>query len=287
VLDWVKRVFDSSDLPQHISWKEFLKKGYFVVPPLPEDKRDPVSLRWFYEGRKKDVPEPHPLPGDYGEQFMMGLQTQSGKFEFECSSLKRFDPDDPERPPIVRYLPSWEGAQTKELYARYPLQLISPHSRFSYHTLQDGKKSAVNDIEEHRVLIDGYYYWVIRINSEDARARGIGPNALVKVYNDRGAVVCAAQLTERLPRGAVHSYESSAVYDPMGEPGNSVDRGGCINQLTPKRSIAAKVTATAANSCLVQVERWDGKPHRVGAAGAQAGTKAAAGVAAREPAMAK
>jgi trimethylamine-N-oxide reductase (cytochrome c) len=56
----------------------------------------------------------------------------------------------------------------------------------------------------------------------------------------------------------VHAYESSAVYDPIGEPGYSVDRGGCVNQLTPKRSIAKKVTGTAANSCLVQVEPWDG-----------------------------
>ena len=56
----------------------------------------------------------------------------------------------------------------------------------------------------------------------------------------------------------MHAYESSAVYDPIGEPGYSVDRGGCINQLTPKRSIAKKVTGTAANSCLVQIEPWDG-----------------------------
>jgi trimethylamine-N-oxide reductase (cytochrome c) len=257
-LDWVKRLFDASDLPKHISWKKFLQKGYFVVPPLPEGRRDPVSLRWFYEGRKKDVPEPHPLPGDYKEEYGKGLQTQSGKFEFECSSLKRFDPDDPERPPIVKYLPSWEGPQTTELYGKYPLQLISPHSRFSYHTLSDGKDSAINDIEEHRMLVNGWYYWVLRLNPQDAAERGIKERDLVRIFNDRGAVVCAAHLTERLPRGVVHAYESSAVYAPMGEPGYSTDRGGCINQLTPKRSIAKKVTGTAANSCLVQVVPWDG-----------------------------
>jgi trimethylamine-N-oxide reductase (cytochrome c) len=257
-LDWVKRLFDASDLPKHVSWKKFLKKGYFVVPPLEEGRRDPPSLRWFYEGRKKDVPEPHPLPGDYKEEFGKGLQTQSGKFEFECSSLKRFDPDDPERPPIVRYLPSWEGPQTTELYGKYPLQLISPHARFSYHTLSDGKSSVINDIPEHRVLIDGWYYWVLRLNPQDAAERGIEERDLVRIFNDRGAVVCAAHLTERLPRGVVHAYESSAVYAPMGEPGYSTDRGGCINQLTPKRSIAKKVTGTAANSCLVQVVPWDG-----------------------------
>ncbi|HJV82213.1 molybdopterin-dependent oxidoreductase [Noviherbaspirillum sp.] len=256
-IDWVKRMFDASDLPKHISWKEFLKKGYYVVPPSPEDRRDPPSLRWFYEGRKKDVPEPHPLPGDYTEEFGEGLQTQSGKFEFECSSLKRFDADDPERPPIVKYLPSWEGPRS-EIYKRYPLQMLSPHSRFSYHTMSDGKESAINDIEEHRVKVDGYYYWVMRINAEDAAQRGIRMHDLMRVYNDRGAVICAAHVTERLPRGVVHAYESSAVYDPVGEPGYSVDRGGCVNQLTPKRSIAKKVTGTAANSCLVEIEKWDG-----------------------------
>ena len=257
-LDWVKRLFDASDLPKHITWKEFLKKGYFVVPAPAPGRRDPVALRWFYEGRKKDVPEPHPLPGDYGKHFLEGLQTQSGKFEFECSSLKRFDPDDPERPPIVKYLPSWEGPQTAELYARYPLQLITPHSRFSYHTLSDGKESAVNDIAEHRVRVDGYYYWILRVNAADAAARGIKQHDLVKIHNDRGAVICAAHLTHRLPPGVVHAYESSAVYDPMGEPGHAMDRGGCVNLLTPKRSIAAKVTGTAVNSCLVEVTRWDG-----------------------------
>jgi trimethylamine-N-oxide reductase (cytochrome c) len=258
-LEWVKRMFDASDLPKHISWKEFLKKGYYVVPPPPEKLRHPPSMRWFYEDRPKDVPEPHPLPGDYSQQYLRGLQTQSGKFEFECSSLKRFDPDDPERPPIVKYLPSWEGPHSP-LYQRYPLQLISPHSRFSYHTMSDGKDSSVNDIREHRVLVDGYYYWVLRLNSQDAAERGIGMNELVLVHNDRGAVVCAARPTERLPRGVVHAYESSAVYDPLGEPGYSIDRGGCINQLTPKRSIAKKVSGTACNSCLVQVERWSGSP---------------------------
>ncbi len=124
------------------------------------------------------------------------------------------------------------------------------------------------------MLVDGYYYWVIRINAQDAAERGIGMHDLVHVHNDRGAVICAAQLTERLPRGVVHSYRVFGVSTiPIGEPGYSIDRGGCINQLTPKRSIAKKVTGTAANSCLVQVEPWDGSakqwspPRRPGASG--------------------
>jgi trimethylamine-N-oxide reductase (cytochrome c) len=120
----------------------------------------------------------------------------------------------------------------------------------------DGKDSLINDIEEHRILIDGYYYWVARLNPEDAAARGIGERSLVKLFNERGAVICAAQVTSRVPPGVVHAYESSAVYDPMGEPGLSPDRGGCINLLTPKRTIIRKSQASAYNSCLIQVESW-------------------------------
>ena len=79
---------------------------------------------------------------------------------------------------------------------------------------------------------------------EDAAERGIKKHDLVKVYNDRGAVICAALPTQRLPRGVCHGYESSAIYDPMGEPGKSVDRGGCVNLLTP-RAHADEVDAFA------------------------------------------
>ena len=257
--DWCKRLFDATDLPKVISWKKFLKKGYYVVPAPKEELRAPVSFRWFAEGRPKDTPELAPLPADYTEQFGKGLQTQSGKLEFVCSSLERFDPNDPERPTMTKYIPSWEGHHTTELYKKHPLQLISPHPRFSFHTMGDAKDSIINDIKDHRVLIDGYYYWIVRINSKDAEARGIKQSDLVKVFNDRGAVICAAQVTERIRLGTVHSYESSATYDPVGEPGYSADRGGCINQLTPSRMMIKQSHSMAANSCLVQIAKWQGE----------------------------
>ena len=114
--------------------------------------RPPVSFRWFAEGRKKDVPEPHPLPADYTEEFLRGLQTQSGKIEFDCNSLKRFDPDDPERPTIAKYTPSWEGPEDKERFKKYPLLMMTPHARYSYHSQGDGKDSFLNDIKLDELL---------------------------------------------------------------------------------------------------------------------------------------
>jgi anaerobic selenocysteine-containing dehydrogenase len=157
---------------------------------------------------------------------------------------------------MTKYIPAWEGHHTTELYQKYPLQLITPHTRYSFHTMGDGKGSWINDIEDHRILIDGYNYWIVRLNPVDAEKRGIKNRELVKVFNDRGVVICAAQVTERVPPGTVHSYESSAIYDPIGEPGISPDRGGCVNLLTPSRPMIKKSSSMAANSCLVQIERW-------------------------------
>ena len=130
-LEWCKRLFDATDLPESISWRQFVKKGYYVVPAPAERLRDPVAYRWFAEGRAKDTPEVMPLPGDYTEEFRHGLQTQSGKLEFESSSLKRFDPDDHERPPILKYAPSWEGPATEELFAA-----VSAAARLTASSLQ-------------------------------------------------------------------------------------------------------------------------------------------------------
>lgn len=255
-LDWCRRLFDATDVARRIPWRQFLKKGYYVVPPVPEERRDPVAYRWYAEGRLKDTPDVSPLPGDYTEEYRRGLQTQSGKIEFEASSLKRFDPDDPERSPILKYVPSWEGPHASELYRRYPLQLVSAHVRHSFHTQSDGKSSAINEVGGHRVLIDGYYYWIARINPIDADARGIGHLSLVELHNDRGAVICAAELTQRVRPGVVHAYHGSAVYDPIGEPGASPDRGGCVNVLTPSRMMIRRSHSLAANSCLVDVRPW-------------------------------
>ena len=73
-LDWCQRLFEGTDLPKVTTWKRFLKKGYYVVPPPAEALRDPVSFRWFAEGRLKDTPELAPLPADYTEEWHRGCR---------------------------------------------------------------------------------------------------------------------------------------------------------------------------------------------------------------------
>ncbi|MDP2916476.1 MAG: molybdopterin-dependent oxidoreductase [Dehalococcoidia bacterium] len=251
--DWIKDAYDNSSLPQYISWEDFKKKGYYVVP-TPEDYKPTPALRWFYEGRECDTPDNNPKKNTSRSKE---LGTYSGKIEFISQSLLQNLPDDKERPPVARYIPSWEGYQS-ELAKKYPLQLIAPHPRFSFHTHHDNHVTWLGDIPGHRMLKDGYQWQTVRIHPVDAGARGIRNGDIVRLYNDRGSVLGIARVTERVRPGVVHSYGSASKYDPL-EPGKpySTDRGGCVNLLTSSRTISKNVAGMAPNSCLIEIARWE------------------------------
>ena len=255
-LDWCKRAFDSSDMSKHITWAEFLKKGYYVVPNIPEGARAPTANRWFYEGRAKDVPEPYPLPADYVADFGKGLQTPSGKFEFVAQTLKNID--DPGRPPLNKYMPTYEDPKRNEKLAGLPLQLLTPHSRYPVHIMGDDRGSAIRDIKDHRLRVDGQDYLIAVINRLDAQERGIKSDDLIRLWNHRGSVVCAAYLTDRLRPGVVSASTASAEYTPAGEPGNSTDLGGCLNLLNPKENMTELTHSIKPNTTLIQMEKWTG-----------------------------
>ncbi len=48
---------------------------------------------------------------------------------------------------------------------------------------------------------DGHYYWIMRLNSKDAAARGIKDGDLIRAFNDRAEVILVAHVTERIPPG--------------------------------------------------------------------------------------
>ncbi len=258
--DWIKRVYEASDMPSVMTYEEFKERGYYTVP-VPDDYKPTPALRWFYEDRACDTPDHNPYKDDPERNH--GLGTLSGKIEFVSESLKKFTPEDNERAPMPRYQDSWEGHLSPG-FARFPLQLISPHPRYAYHTHYDQHCSWLWEIPEHRVIKeDGHPYWVVRIHPQVAAERGIAEGDLVKLFNDRGEVVCVARLTERVPHNVIHSYCSSGMYAPY-DPGSptSPDRGGCVNILTPKRPMSKQVAGFAPNSCLIDIVKC---PFQVGA----------------------
>jgi molybdopterin guanine dinucleotide-containing S/N-oxide reductase-like protein len=256
-LDWCKRVFDSSDIAKRISWKEFIKKGYYVVPPENAATRTPAYFRAYAEGRPKDVPEPMPLPSQFPGKFGHGLETQTGKIEFVSSSIKRGDPNNVERQPLNRYVRSWEGPGVEGISDSFPLQMVATHPRYSFHTYGDGKDSTVNDIKDHRILVDGYYYWTLKMNRIDAKDRGLKQHDIVRVFNKRGSVLCAVDITDMMAAGVTKAFESCAEFDLFDDPRyGRVDRGGCLNFITPRRQQVKNTEGMGSNSCMVEVERW-------------------------------
>ena len=207
-------------------------KGYHIIN-INDDYKPTPGLRWFYEGRPCDTPDlgnPKRLTEKRAE-----LGTFSGKIEFVSESLKQYFPDDEERPVVPRYIPSWEGHHTTELFEKYPLQLISPHPRFSFHCHYDKHTDWLNDIPVHRIKKDGYAWWPARINPEDAADAGHqqrrhrpalqrpGLGALHRGGHRARAARASSTATPRRPCTIRCS------------PGNadSMDRGGCVSMLTP------------------------------------------------------
>jgi len=253
--DWARKFFESSDVAAKLTWQEFNRKGYYVVP-VPDQYKPTPSLRWWAENRAVDTPDIN--NPKRGTEKASELGTFSGKIEFASESLQQHMPDDPERPVVPHFIPSWEGYGS-EAQTKYTLQLISPHPRFSFHTHYDNHASWLNDIPLHRTEKDGYHWWPVRMNPADAAARNLKNRDIVELYNDRGSVLGIAQVTERVPAGVIHSYGCSAKYDPL-QPGQagSTDKGGCVNLLTSSRMLSKHAPGMTPNSCLCELRKWEG-----------------------------
>ena len=72
-------------------------------------------------------------------------------------------------------------------------------------------------------------------------------------------MLCIAVVTGRVRPGVIHSYASSAMYDPL-QPGvaDSMDKGGCVAMLTPSRMLSKNAPVMTPNSCLIEIEKWEG-----------------------------
>jgi biotin/methionine sulfoxide reductase len=143
----------------------------------------------------------------------------------------------------------WLGAPQAQ---RYPLHLISNQPATKLHSQYDlGPHSEAARIAGREVL---------RLHPEDAAARGIATGNLVRVFNDRGACLAAARITDEV-RPHVVVLPTGAWYDPT-EPGTlrALERHGNPNVLTLDKGSSKLAQAPIAHSCLVEVERFDGEP---------------------------
>jgi len=192
------------------------------------------------------------------------LGTQTGKLEFECQDLKDNFPDDKERPPVAHWIIGGPAAQGwthdeslwGERAKKYTLLLITNHPRWRVHAQYDDI-TWLREIPTCKVKgPDGYMYEPIWINPVDAAKRGIQNGDIVKMYNDRGAVLGGAIVWDRIIAGAVYQDHGARLDEII--PGE-LDRGGSNNVIAPVWGESQKAIAGEATSgYLVEVEKVSG-----------------------------
>ena len=209
--EWLMEMVKGSYVPDYDTFKE---KGTYRIP-LSEPQ---VAFK-----KQIEDPKNNPFP------------TPTGKIEIYSQRLA--DMNNPEIPPIPKYIKAWEGRKDP-LAKKYPLQLINTHFKRRAH-------SQFENVPWLRELLPQ----ALIMNSSDAKSRGISSGDEVRVFNYRGEVVIPAMVTERIMPGVV-DLPQGAWYRP---DKNGIDRGGCANVLT--KAARSPGGATVHNTGLVQVKK--------------------------------
>jgi anaerobic selenocysteine-containing dehydrogenase len=191
----------------------------------------------------------------YEDPIANPLETPSGKLEFYSERLASHFPDDNERPPIPKWIEkgvSHDERLSSDRARKYPLLQMSNHGRWRVHAQCDDitwtRETPTCKVKGS----DGYMYEPLWINPQDAAKRGIKHGDIVKVYNERGAVLGGAIVWERIMPGVVYMDHGARVDWII--PGE-LDRGGAINLISPYNITSKNCAGMATSGYLVEVEK--------------------------------
>jgi anaerobic dimethyl sulfoxide reductase subunit A len=157
--------------------------------------------------------------------------TPSGKIEIYSMAIAA-NPD-PYGLGAISPIPTWIPDPEE---GRHPLRLVTPKSRARTHSIHDNQpilsRADRDDVWMHPA---------------DAGARGIVDGQKVRVFNQRGATVLPARVTDRIAPGCV-SIKEGAWFTP---DAHGHDTKGCANMLTGDR--ASPAAAATFNSTSVEI----------------------------------
>lgn len=174
------------------------------------------------------------------------LPTPSGRIELYSREVAGFGYE--EAPGHAYWQPpqEWLGNDA----SAFPLHMLTPQPATRLHSQYDhGSTSRHAKIAGREPMT---------MNPQDAAERGIAEGDVVRVFNDRGQMLCGITLSDGIRPGVV-SIATGAWYDPD-RPGRigALDKHGNPNVLTQDVGTSRLGQGCAAQSALVEVERFNG-----------------------------
>jgi biotin/methionine sulfoxide reductase len=239
-MEWVRYLYETASEQAAKSgrpWDDFdrfWERGYFEMPASPK----PIVL--FEKFRAN--PNRHKLG------------TPSGRIEIFSEKIAGFGYDDCRGHPAWLEPTEWLGSPSAKTF---PLHLITTQPSTRLHGQMDmGRVSQATKVAGREP---------IRINRDDAAARGISNGDIVRVFNNRGAILAGAVVSDEIRRGVVQ-MATGAWYDPE-HPGviGSLDKHGNPNVLTLDKGTSRLAQGPSAQTTLVQIEKFIGEPPPISA----------------------
>lgn len=214
---WQKMGIDTPD------FDSFWERGYLEAP-LPE--RDFILFEEF-----RDDPQAHPL------------NTPSGRIELYSDTIASFGYEDiPGHPSWLEPM-EWLGS-TKQQH--YPIHLVTHQPANKLHGQTDPSSLSRNDKIHGREPV--------LIHPDDARQRDIQDGDIVRLFNERGACLAAAVVTDDVMPG-VAAMATGSWFDPQDD---QLERHGNPNVLTRDQGTSSLAQGPSPKSLLIDIERWQG-----------------------------
>ncbi|WP_017558198.1 molybdopterin-dependent oxidoreductase [Nocardiopsis baichengensis] len=214
-----------ADLP---AFDDFWEAGGVDLPGRVDDE----AMAAFAEFRQDPVGSP--------------LQTPSGRIELFSATIAGFGYADCPGYPI--WLPGEERIGSSRS-RRWPLLLLANQPQGRLHSQQDmGAYSASLKVQGRAP---------VRMNPDDAAARGLSDGDLVKVHNDRGSLIAGVRVSDAL-RPGVAQLSTGAWYDPSAEDVTCAH--GNPNALTDVVGTSRLAQGSTGQHVLVEVEAYRGDP---------------------------
>lgn len=169
------------------------------------------------------------------------LQTPSGKIEIFSETIAGFGYADCPGHPV------WLDKPAQSV----PLHLLSNQPKTRLHSQYDhGSYSQASKIQGREPMT---------INRQDAMARGICDEDVVRVYNSRGAFLAGVRVSDDIRPGVVQ-IATGAWFDPLVKgQANSLEKHGNPNVVTEDVGASSLSQGCSAQTVSVEVEKWHGE----------------------------